>query len=185
MIRLLQQAQIQVIIGGYKTSQVTLKKREHMSNFTDVSYLNTVFGNVKGDQAAPNWEKAGKQLHLIQEELAELVEGIDNKDMSEVRDAVADILVVTYGMAHILGIDADKDMSAVQASNLSKLCKTEEEIQQTLAYYRNEVGLDVYDGGELPEAFIKSSQDQTGKDRKFYPAHKFLKCVNWHEPKLD
>ncbi|RTE66486.1 hypothetical protein EH243_07785 [Amphritea opalescens] len=155
-----------------------------MSNFTDVSYLNTVFGNLKGDMQNPNWDKAGKQLHLIQEELAELVEGIDNKDMSEVRDAVADILVVTYGMAHILGIDADTDMSAVQASNLSKLCKTDEEVEQTLAYYRNEVGLNVYSGGELPEAFIKSAEDQTGKDGKFYPGQKFLKCINWHEPKL-
>ncbi|WP_286238315.1 nucleoside triphosphate pyrophosphohydrolase family protein [Neptuniibacter halophilus] len=156
-----------------------------MSNFTDVSYLNTVFGNAQGDMDQPNWEKAGKQLHLIQEELAELVEGIDKKDISEVRDAVADILVVTYGMAHIMGIDADKDMAAVQASNLSKLCKTQDEIDQTLAFYRNEKGLDVYAGGELPEAYIKSSMDQEGSDGKFYPAHKFLKSINWHEPKLD
>ncbi len=156
-----------------------------MSNFTDVSFLNTVFGNEKGDLTSPNWEKAGKQLHLIQEELAELVEGIDKKDISEVRDAVADILVVTYGMAHIMGIDADKDMAAVQDSNLSKLCKTEQEIEDTLAFYQKEKGLDVYAGGELPEAYIKSSKDQEGSDGKFYPAHKFLKNTNWHEPVLD
>ncbi len=156
-----------------------------MSNFTDVSFLNTVFGNEKGDLTSPNWEKAGKQLHLIQEELTELVEGIDKKDISEVRDAVADILVVTYGMAHIMGIDADKDMAAVQDSNLSKLCKTEQEIEDTLAFYQKEKGLDVYAGGELPEAYIKSSKDQEGSDGKFYPAHKFLKNTNWHEPVLD
>lgn len=155
-----------------------------MSNFTDVSFLNTVFGNEQGDLENPNWEKAGKQLHLIQEELAELVEGIDTKNIAEIRDAVADILVVTYGMAHIMGIDADKDMAAVQASNLSKLCKTQEEIDQTLAFYETEKGLEVYAGGELPEAYIKSSKDQTGSDGKFYPAHKFLKCINWHEPEL-
>ena len=39
------------------------------------------------------------------------------------RDAIADVLVTTYGMAHVLGIDADADMATVQASNLSKLCK--------------------------------------------------------------
>lgn len=156
-----------------------------MSNFTDVSFLNTVFGNEKGDLTSPNWEKAGKQLHLIQEELAELVEGIDKKDISEVRDAVADILVVTYGMAHIMGIDADKDMAAVQDSNLSKLCKTEQEIEDTLAFYQKEKALDVYAGGELPEAYVKSSKDQEGSDGKFYPAHKFLKNTNWHEPVLD
>ena len=156
-----------------------------MSNFTDVSYLNTVFGNEQGNLENPNWEKADKQLHLIKEELAELVEGIDNKDISEIRDAVADILVVTYGMAHIMGIDADKDMAAVQASNLSKLCKTQDEVDQTLAFYQNEKQLDVYVGGELPEAYVKSGKDQEGSDGKFYPAHKFLKSINWHEPKLD
>lgn len=156
-----------------------------MSNFTDVSFLNTVFGNEKGDLQNPNWEKSAKQLHLIQEELAELVEGIDNKDIAEIRDAVADILVVTYGMAHIMGIDADKDMAAVQESNLSKLCKTNEEIEATLQFYQQEKGLDVYAGGEIPEAYIKSSKDQTGSDGKFYPAHKFLKNTIWHEPKLD
>ncbi len=156
-----------------------------MSNFTDVSYLNTVFGNAQGNPNRPDWEKAGKQLHLIQEELAELVEGIEKRDIAEIRDAVADILVVTYGMAHIMGIDADKDMAAVQASNLSKLCKTQEEIDQTLAFYRHEKSLEVYAGGELPEAYIKSSKDQEDSDGKFYPAHKFLKSINWHEPKLD
>lgn len=156
-----------------------------MSNFTDVSFLNTVFGNEQGNLENPNWEKADKQLHLIKEELAELVDGIDNKDISEIRDAVADILVVTYGMAHIMGIDADKDMAAVQASNLSKLCKTQDEVDQTLAFYQNEKQLDVYVGGELPEAYIKSGKDQEGSDGKFYPAHKFLKSINWHEPELD
>jgi len=156
-----------------------------MSNFTDVSYLNSVFGNEQGNLHKPNWEKAGKQLHLIQEELAELVEGIEKQNISEIRDAVADILVVTYGMAHIMGIDADKDMAAVQASNLSKLCKTQQEVEQTLSFYKNEKGLEVYSGGELPEAYIKSSKDQEDKEGKFYPAHKFLKSINWHEPKLD
>jgi len=155
-----------------------------MSNFTDVSYLNSVFGNAKGDSTSPDWQKAAKQLHLIQEELAELVEGIEKHDVSEVRDAIADVLVTTYGMAHILGIDADSDMAAVQASNLSKLCKTEDEVEKTLAFYQNEKGLEVYAGGELPEAYIKSAKDQTGSDGKFYPAHKFLKSINWHEPHL-
>ncbi|MBY4677109.1 nucleoside triphosphate pyrophosphohydrolase family protein [Marinobacterium arenosum] len=156
-----------------------------MSNFTDVSFLNTVFGNQKGDPSQPDWQKAAKQLQLIQEEMAELVEGIDTHNLAEVRDAIADVLVTTYGMAHILGIDADRDMAAVQQSNLSKLCKTEQEIEDTLAFYRQEKGLEVYAGGELPEAYVKSAKDQEGKDGKFYPAHKFLKNINWHEPVLD
>jgi len=156
-----------------------------MSNFTDVSLLNSVFGNQQGDKQSPDWQKAAKQLQLIQEEMAELVEGIETHNIDEVRDAIADVLVTTYGMAHILGINADADMAAVQASNMSKLCKTEQEIEATLTFYRNEKGLNVYSGGELPQAWVKSAEDQTGKDGKFYPAHKFLKNTNWHEPKFD
>lgn len=156
-----------------------------MSNFTDVALLNTVFGNLKGDLSSPEWQKAAKQLQLIQEEMAELVEGIETKNTAEVRDAIADVLVTTYGMAHILGIDADADMAAVQASNMSKLCKTETEIEATLAFYRDEKGLDVYAGGELPQGWVKSSKDQTGSDNKFYPANKFLKNTNWFEPELS
>lgn len=156
-----------------------------MSNFTDVSYLNSIFGNKQGDLQSPDWNKAAKQLQLIQEEFDELVQGIKEQDILEIRDAVADILVTTYGMAHVLGFDADRDMAAVQASNLSKLCKTEHEVEQSLAFYRDEKGLDVYSGGELPEMYIKSSKDQTDCDGKFYPEHKFLKSINWHEPRLD
>lgn len=156
-----------------------------MSNFTDVALLNTVFGNLKGDLSSPEWQKAAKQLQLIQEEMAELVEGIETKNTAEVRDAIADVLVTTYGMAHILGIDADADMAAVQASNMSKLCKTEAEVEATLAFYHDEKGLDVYAGGELPQGWVKSSKDQTGSDNKFYPANKFLKNTNWFEPELS
>ncbi|MCV6590930.1 MAG: nucleoside triphosphate pyrophosphohydrolase family protein [Marinobacterium sp.] len=155
-----------------------------MSNFSDVSLLNTAFGNQKGDITNPEWQRARRQLQLIQEEMAELVEGIETSNIAEVRDAIADVLVTTYGMAHILGIDADADMAAVQASNMSKLCQSETEIQDTLTFYREEKGLDVYSGGELPRAWVKSSCDQTGSDGKFYPAHKFLKNTRWFEPEL-
>ncbi|MGH1461210.1 MAG: nucleoside triphosphate pyrophosphohydrolase family protein [Neptuniibacter sp.] len=155
-----------------------------MTNFVNVSKLNTVFGNEQGDPNNPNWEKIQKQLHLIQEETAELSEGVDTKNWQEMRDAVSDILVVTYGMAHIMGIDVDADMAAVQDSNMSKLCTTPEEVETTLGFYEQEVGIQVYAEGHFPEVAIKSSQDQTGTDEKFYPKGKFLKNTNWHEPRL-
>lgn len=153
-----------------------------MSNFTDVSFLNTVFGNQKGNPKNLDWTAIRKQLHLIQEEVTELVEGVESSDVSEMRDAVADILVVTYGMAHIMGIDADKDMAAVQASNMSKLCTTEDEVAATMVYYTETIGIEVYPAGELSKIAIKSLKDQKGNDGKFYPQGKFLKNTNWHEP---
>ena len=46
---------------------------------------------------------------------------MDNKDLLEVADALTDILYVTYGAGHALGIDLDKCFEEVQNSNMSKL----------------------------------------------------------------
>lgn len=154
------------------------------TNFQKVSHLNNCFGNKPVTFKDDKWAIAVKQLGLIQEELIELIDGVEAQNIKEVRDAISDVLVTTYGLAHRLGINADADMEAVQQSNLSKLCKTEEELQATMAYYFEEIGIEVYSGGKLPEAFVKSSKDQEGKDGKFYPAHKFLKNTNWYEPVL-
>ena len=58
---------------------------------------------------------------LIKEELVELKEALENKDLLEVADALTDILYVTYGAGHAFGIDLDKCFEEVQNSNMSKL----------------------------------------------------------------
>ena len=61
------------------------------------------------------------RLDLIKEELEELTEAMNNKDILEVADALTDILYVTYGAGHAFGIDLDKCFDEVQNSNMSKL----------------------------------------------------------------
>lgn len=155
------------------------------TNFSNVAHLNNVFGNPQGDPSKPNWGAIEKQLHLIKEEVKEFSEAVEADNWKKMRDAVSDILVVTYGMAHIMGIDADADMQAVQDSNMSKLCTNSDEVQETLRYYYEEVGIKVFAEGLLPEVAIKSSENQTGTDGKFYPKGKFLKNTSWHEPRLN
>ena len=58
---------------------------------------------------------------LILEELNELKEAIDQKDIKEVADALTDILYVTYGAWHAFGINLDNCFEEVQLSNMSKL----------------------------------------------------------------
>ena len=58
---------------------------------------------------------------LIKEELDELKEALENKDLLEVADALTDILYVTYGAGHAFGINLDKCFQEVQNSNMSKL----------------------------------------------------------------
>ena len=61
------------------------------------------------------------RYELIREELTELKEAIDRKDIKEVADALTDILYVTYGAGHAFGINLDKCFEEVQSSNMSKL----------------------------------------------------------------
>ena len=58
---------------------------------------------------------------MIKEELEELKEAIENRDIKEVADALTDILYVTYGAGHAFGINLDKCFEEVQNSNMSKL----------------------------------------------------------------
>ena len=70
-------------------------------------------------QAYSGFEK--KVVDLIKEELSELTDAMNNKDLLEVADALTDILYVTYGAGHAFGIDLDKCFDEVQNSNMSKL----------------------------------------------------------------
>ena len=61
------------------------------------------------------------RIHLISEELEELKNAMESKDLLEVADALTDILYVTYGAGHAFGINLDKCFDEVQKSNMSKL----------------------------------------------------------------
>ena len=61
------------------------------------------------------------RLSLIEEELDELKDAMDKKDLVEIADALTDILYVTYGAGHSFGINLDKCFDEVQNSNMSKL----------------------------------------------------------------
>ena len=61
------------------------------------------------------------RISLIKEELDELIEAMNKKDLVEVADALTDILYVTYGAGHAFGINLDECFEEVQNSNMSKL----------------------------------------------------------------
>ena len=93
-----------------------------MSNFEDVKKFMKTFGQeVKEKADFPSNKITTLRYDLISEELAELKEAIDKKDIKEVADALTDILYVTYGAGHAFGINLDKCFDEVQRSNMSKL----------------------------------------------------------------
>ena len=93
-----------------------------MTNFESVKKFMETFGQeIKEKAAFPNDKITSLRHDLIKEELEELKEAIDKKDIKEVADALTDILYVTYGAGHAFGIDLDKCFKEVQDSNMSKL----------------------------------------------------------------
>ena len=93
-----------------------------MTNFESVKKFMETFGQeVKEKAHFPNDKITSLRYELIREELEELKEALDNKDIKEVADALTDILYVTYGAGHAFGINLDKCFEEVQNSNMSKL----------------------------------------------------------------
>ena len=93
-----------------------------MSNFSKVGVFMKTFGQEVKDKPSFSTDKINKlRLDLIKEELNELTEAMNNKDLLEVADALTDILYVTYGAGHAFGINLDKCFGEVQNSNMSKL----------------------------------------------------------------
>ena len=93
-----------------------------MSNFESVKKFMETFGQEIREKASfPDDKITSLRYELIKEELDELKEAIDSKDMKEVADALTDILYVTYGAGHAFGINLDKCFEEVQNSNMSKL----------------------------------------------------------------
>ena len=95
-----------------------------MTNFEKVKQFMQTFGQEVKTEASFSDEKTNQlRLDLISEELEELKNAMENKDLLEVADALTDILYVTYGAGHAFGINLDKCFDEVQKSNLSKLGK--------------------------------------------------------------
>ena len=93
-----------------------------MTNFEKVGIFMKTFGQEVKHSSSFNTDEVNElRVSLIKEELDELIEAINKKDLVEVADALTDILYVTYGAGHAFGINLDKCFQEVQNSNMSKL----------------------------------------------------------------
>lgn len=186
-----------------------------MTNFTDVSAFNELIGNGKGAATA---DQMAKQLQLIGSEFGELCfelnsmidiikcGHLDNDESSQayvaslerfrtgVRDGIADVLVTTYGLAHRMGIDADKDMLAVSTSNASKFFTgTESYAAQVCKALADSLGIKVEqrqaaelqqttEDGECVCVWAFVSADDSDPER---PRGKLLKAPGYKPPVFD
>lgn len=168
------------------------------SNFQLVSEMNTAFLNPKGDPRNIDWSRIRSQAKNMIDEIGELMIALgadkqrvkasvanfkanlvfsEDIDVDGVRDAGCDVMVFDYGMFHLMGINADYDMSSVLAALMTRLIKNEDDLVQTRAKYAaNGVTL-TYTQGEFPTMVLKSSIDQPDA-----PKDKFLKAASYKLP---
>lgn len=78
---------------------------QEQSMFQEVSAMNLAFGNTFGNNTT---QRVQKQCANIPDEFKELQVAIAAKNITEVRDAMCDILVFSMGAFHLLGRDFDE-----------------------------------------------------------------------------
>jgi len=113
------------------------------------------------------------RVSLIAEELKELEEAIQAKDIVEIADALCDIQYVLSGAVLEFGLKDKFNalFEEVQRSNMSKACKSIEEAEATIKHYKEEKGVDSY-YKEVDGLFLvfREGDNKTLKSINYSPA---------------
>lgn len=150
-------------------------KAPYIANTTeyleDVAEFHRTFNSpILASPQIPDQARCELRVSLLQEELKELVEGIANKDIVEVADALADLQYVLSGAILEFGLQNKFPalFAEVHRSNMSKACTSHGEAVQTCEAYQAKDG---------PLCYIVSDQ---GKHIVYRIAdHKTLKSINY------
>ena len=122
--------------------------------------------------AIPEETRCKLRVALLAEELKELEVAILEKDITGVADALCDLQYVLSGaiLEFGLGEKFATLFEEVQRSNMSKACKTKEEAEETMAFYKKKDGTECYykeqDGKFL---VYRTSDNKTIKSVKYSP----------------
>jgi predicted HAD superfamily Cof-like phosphohydrolase len=131
----------------------------------EVETFNELMGKGWQNRTTPtiNPKDAQFVIDFIQEELDELKEAVEQNNVIGILDAILDITYVGLGNGALVFGLKDKIIpgyAEVQASNLSKICKTEEEARETVKvrseqqgepchYVQNEDGYVVFRSSDM------------------------------------
>lgn len=121
----------------------------------------------------PSEARCKLRVSLIAEELEELEEAIQAKDIVEIADALCDIQYVLSGAILEFGLkDKFSELfDEVQRSNMSKACKSVEEAEATMQHYFEKDGTESY-YKEVDGLFLvfRKGDDKTLKSVNYSPA---------------
>ena len=109
--------------------------------FKSIAEFNTAMqiSENKSFGALPSPAESELSVSMLAEELKEYSEAMKDHNAVEVADGLTDILYLVVGAMRRHGLSDSKAMelfNEVHASNMSKVCKTEQEAANTVMYYR-------------------------------------------------
>jgi len=120
----------------------------------------------------PSKQRCNLRVALIAEELKELEEAIESKDIVGVADALADIQYVLSGAVLEFGLGEKfrELFDEVQRSNMSKACATLAEAEETMKHYAEKGTESYYKEIEGKFLVYRTSDDKTLKNINYSPA---------------
>jgi len=120
----------------------------------------------------PSKQRCGLRVSLIAEELKELQEAIDDNNIVEIADALADIQYVLAGaiLEFGLGKKFRTIFDEVQRSNMSKACNSVAEAEATMKHYSDKGTESYYKEIEGKFLIYRKGDDKTLKNINYSPA---------------
>lgn len=167
-----------------KSVSENLKAIKEMGVGAIALMINQRAGRVQSEQV--NAAKIINQFNLIESELIEGKKAAYLGDLTQVRDAIADIMLLAAGQqAHIAQLDVDADYRLMCAYNMTRIPKTMEVAIATVNKY-DELGIKTYIeeitvNGEVLFPVKTAGVEQYDYNGDHYAANKFLKSVNFHD----
>ena len=144
----------------------------------EVEIFNATFGKPNNyAPTIPEKKETDFVYDFCIEEINEYREACENGDIVEILDALCDIAYVTLGNGVMLHGLKDKIWPAyqeVQASNMSKSCKTEEEARQTVTLRAEEQGEECHFEKVGDRYVVYRTRDR-----------KVMKSINYFRPDLS
>lgn len=117
----------------------------------------------------PSKERCDLRVELLQEELNELKQAIEDKNIVEIADALCDLQYVLSGAVLEFGL-GEKFVTLfneVQRSNMSKACATQQEADETIAFYK-EKGQEAYSEISGDKINVHRTSDKKVLKNKYY-----------------
>ena len=144
----------------------------------EVEEFNITMGKGWQNRTEPTINKKDAQfvVDFIQEELDEMKEAIEQDDIVGILDAILDITYVGLGNGALVFGLKDKILpgyAEVQASNMSKICKTEEEAIETVKVRSEQQGRPCH-YEKVGDRYVVYRDDM-----------KVMKSINYFKPDLN